>query len=159
MSAPRLPALLTKATRLLPVQPLELAVSRLIVTVAQRHPGLFDRLGEHASKSIAVVPADLPVVFLLRPDSQSPTVEVHAADAEPTADARVSGPLLALVDLAEGRLDGDALFFSGDIRIEGDVEAVVALRNALDGEGLDLMREFVSPLGPFAAGAERVGKG
>ncbi|AGH97674.1 hypothetical protein A11S_851 [Micavibrio aeruginosavorus EPB] len=34
--------------------------------------------------------------------------------------------------MIDGRYDGDALFFSRDIYIEGDTEAVVCLRNALD---------------------------
>ena len=57
-----------------------------------------------------------------------------------------------VLDLAEGNRDGDALFFARDIDIEGDVSALLALRNALDGEGLDLIEEMVSPFGPLAAG-------
>ncbi len=34
--------------------------------------------------------------------------------------------------MIDGSLDGDALFFSRALRVTGDTEAVVALRNALD---------------------------
>lgn len=157
-NAPRLPALLTSVMRLLPTRPLELAVDRLMVSTAQRHPDLFDRLGAHADKAIAIAPADVPVVFLLRPSRDAPQVEVRPDYPMPACDAMITGPLFALVDLAEGRVDGDALFFSRDIRIEGDVEAVLALRNALDGEGIDLIAEALAPLGALAAGPERVGR-
>jgi predicted lipid carrier protein YhbT len=61
--------------------------------------------------------------------------------------------------MVEGRLDGDALFFSRDLSIEGDVEAVVALRNAIDGEGLNILQDAVAPLGPLASPAEKIGRG
>ena len=48
-----------------------------------------------------------------------------------------------------GAYDGDALFFSRDLEIEGDTAAVVALRNAIDNEELDLVREATALLGPL----------
>jgi predicted lipid carrier protein YhbT len=37
------------------------------------------------------------------------------------------------MQLLEGKLDGDALFFSRDLVVDGDTEAVVMLRNIIDG--------------------------
>ena len=37
-----------------------------------------------------------------------------------------------LLRLIDGRMDGDAIFFSRALQIEGDTEAIVSLRNALD---------------------------
>ena len=54
-----------------------------------------------------------------------------------------------LREVLEGRLDGDALFFSRDLAIEGDTAAVVALRNAIDNEELDLVSEAMALLGPL----------
>lgn len=158
LTTPRLPALLTSAMRLLPTRPLELALGRLMTSITERHPDLFDRLGPHASKVIGISPTDVPVVFVLMPSREMPRLEVRPEGAASGCDALIIGPVFALVDLAEGRLDGDALFFSRDIRIEGDVEAVLALRNALDGEGLDLVREAMAPLGMLAAGPELVAR-
>lgn len=155
-TTPQLPALLTSVMRLLPPQPLELALGRLMTSAIGRHPALFDRLGPHASKAIGIAPTDVPVIFVLRPAPEMPRLDVRPEHAGSDCDALIIGPIFALVDLAEGRLDGDALFFSRDIRIEGDVEAVLALRNALDSEGLDLVREAVAPLGRLAAGPELV---
>ena len=66
----------------------------------------------------------------------------------PAADAAIRGALKTLVDLLEGRLDGDALFFSRELAIEGDTEAVVALRNAVDDAEIDLAEDVLSVLGP-----------
>lgn len=55
----------------------------------------------------------------------------------------------ALLDLAEGRIDGDALFFRRDLTIAGDTGIVVALRNALDGEDIDILAELDAALGPL----------
>jgi predicted lipid carrier protein YhbT len=42
-----------------------------------------------------------------------------------------------LVGMLDGSYDGDALFFSRDLVIEGDTSAVLALRNALDDAEID----------------------
>lgn len=46
--------------------------------------------------------------------------------------------------MVHGALDGDALFFSRDILIEGDTEAVLALRNAVDDAEIDLAGEIAA---------------
>ena len=60
--------------------------------------------------------------------------------------------------MVDGRLDGDALFFSRDLQVSGDTEAVVSLRNALDDlEGSvadDVAAVFGTP-GRFALGGLR----
>ena len=76
------------------------------------------------------------------------------------ADAAVSGDFVSLLALLEGHVDGDALFFSRDLSVTGDMEAIVALRNAVDDSGLDLPHDLSPLAGPFAnlfaAVAERV---
>jgi predicted lipid carrier protein YhbT len=42
-----------------------------------------------------------------------------------------------LLGMIDGTYDGDALFFSRDLTIEGDTEAVLALRNALENAEFD----------------------
>lgn len=54
---------------------------------------------------------------------------------------------MTLAQLAQGGGDGDALFFSRDITIEGDTEAVLALRNALDDSNLDIIHDSLGALG------------
>ncbi|NEW89604.1 sterol-binding protein, partial [Rhodopseudomonas sp. WA056] len=58
--------------------------------------------------------------------------------------------------MTDGSYDGDALFFSRDIEIDGDMEAVVALRNAIDDSRVDFLKESVAWFGPLAAPIERI---
>lgn len=147
---PRFPALAARLVAPLPLQPLRLVVDRLVASIVARHPRLFVRLGAHAGKRVRIDPVDLPVVFDLDTTADAPSVAViarEAADLRPRHVARISGPLAALVGMLNGRLDGDALFFSRDLVVEGDTEVVLALRNALDDAELDLVAEWLASLG------------
>lgn len=114
----------------------------------RQHPNLFDRLGAHASKSFRFTPTDLDLSFLVVPAQRRITVSRKSAHL--TADASVGGPLLTLLALLEGRIDGDAMFFARSLSIAGDMEAMLALRNALDDSGFDLPRDLGDAAGPFA---------
>ncbi len=48
--------------------------------------------------------------------------------------------MLVLIGLLDGTYDGDALFFTRDLVIEGDTAAVLALRNAIEDANLDPAR-------------------
>ena len=117
----------------------------------RRHPGLFERLEDLGARAVLIDPVELPVRFVLRAGGGAPTLTVVGREDAVDADATIRGPLLGLIDLLEGRLDGDALFFSRVLGIEGDTEAVVALRNAIDDAEIDLLDDLLSPLGPLAA--------
>jgi len=116
----------------------------------RRHRAVFERLGEHGSRRFLVDPIDLPFAFLLMPRADDPEVHMVRSGDEPSADVTIRGSLATLIALLEGRVDGDALFFSRDLTVEGDTEALLALRNAVDGEGIDLLEDFVMSLGPLA---------
>jgi len=64
---------------------------------------------------------------------------------------RISGPLSAFLGMMHGAYDGDALFFSRDLTVEGDTEAALALRNAIDDAELDLAAELQTLAGPLRA--------
>jgi predicted lipid carrier protein YhbT len=73
--------------------------------------------------------------------------------------ARIAAPLVVLIGMLDGSYDGDALFFSRDLVIEGDTSAVLALRNALDDAEIDpaTLAGVPAPLkAPFNRGAEAV---
>jgi predicted lipid carrier protein YhbT len=157
--APLSPILLAGlALRPIPLALLQPALSIAMATMRRRYFSAFERLAEFGDPLFLIDPVDLPFAFLLRPDPTSPSLEVvrDARDVEPTASIR--GPLLVLIDLLEGRLDGDALFFSRELVIEGDTEAVVALRNAVDGAGVDVVSDLLSLLGPFSRPARRLAR-
>jgi predicted lipid carrier protein YhbT len=116
----------------------------------RRHPAVFGRLNSLAEATFLIDPVDLPFSFLLRPGAVPPVLEALAEGADagrPTAILR--GPLLALIDLLEGRIDGDALFFSRDLVVEGDMEAVLTLRNAVDSGEVNVLEDLLPPLGPL----------
>jgi predicted lipid carrier protein YhbT len=148
---PRFPAAAAAALRFAPLAPLSLACARLVQTLVQRHPSLFARLGSLADKTFLIDPTDLPFVFRLEPQPDAPRLEaLRREDAGPW-DARIAGPLAALLGMVHGVYDGDALFFSRDLVIEGDTEAVLALRNAIDNEEIDLADEAAALFGPLAS--------
>jgi predicted lipid carrier protein YhbT len=153
---PVLPTPVAHALRALPLAALHWPLDRLVSAIARRHPGLFARLGTHAEMRFLIDPVDLPVAFRLRPRPERPRVEV-ARRPVPAAswDARIAGPLAALLGMVHGRFDGDALFFSRDLSIEGDTEAILALRNAIDDAELDLAVEAAAVFGPLAPLVER----
>ena len=140
------------ALRPLPPALLGLVLNVALRLVSRRHPDVMARLEPLGDAAFLIDPVDLPFSFVLRLGAPVPVIEVVDADGAgaewPTAIVRA--PLLALIDLAEGQLDGDALFFSRDLAIEGDTEAVVCLRNALDSGEIDLIDDLLSLLGPLA---------
>ncbi len=154
LALPRFPRLIDRIAGRLPTLPLDLALRRFVGSLAERHPSLFSRLGEHAGKRFLIEPTDLSFAFLLAPDPAMPRLEAVKRDTSGTIhtahDARIAGPLAALIGMVHGALDGDALFFSRDIVIEGDTEAVLALRNAVDDAEIDLPAEIAVMTGPAA---------
>lgn len=137
----------------LPPALLQPGASVAMALAMRRHPGLFERLDELGSRAVLIDPVELPVRFLLRAGGGAPALTVLGRADGIEADATIRGPLLGLIDLLEGRLDGDALFFSRELAIEGDTEAVIALRNAIDDAEIDLLDDILAPLGPLAAPA------
>lgn len=135
--------------RPLPLFPLQPVLTHIITKISEKHPELFDRLGEHTEKTYLIAPDDLPFVFVLQPYPAYPVLEAVRSPEEVKYDAKISGSLFTLMDLVEGRIDGDAIFFSRELTIEGDTEAVVALRNAIDDVEENLIDEIVDSFGPF----------
>src|SRR3990172_12281012 len=116
----------------LPLSPLQPLLKRIVTHVARSRPELFARLGPHAHKRFLIDPENLPFALLLQPNPERPELRAHRHHAVPAHDAGISGSFFNLFDMIDGSLDGDALFFTRDVRVYGDTEAVVALRNALD---------------------------
>ncbi len=157
---PIFPSPLRRAVRVLPLGPLSLCLTVCARRVAQSHPSMFRRLGKYENARFALDPTDFPFVINLAPHGGNPEVTVTRSPVP--ADARIAGPLAALLGLVHGAYDGDALFFSRDLVIEGDTSAALALRNAIDNAELDLAAEisalpkvFSLPIKRLIALAER----
>ena len=144
-----MPEPLALALRPLPRLPLTIALEVLSHRIVARHPGLLRRLGEHGEKTFVLDPTDLPLLLLLEPRAGQPRVSAHRQ--APRADARIAGPISALLGMIHGAYDGDALFFSRDLVIEGDTAAALAQRNAVDDAEPDLAAELNELAGPLRA--------
>lgn len=147
--------LLGFALRPAPRAPMQVAATLAMAAMARRHRAVFERLDGLENPLFLIEPADLPIRFLLSVALPSPRLTVLGDDEEPGAEpaATIRGPMPALIDLLEGRIDGDALFFSRALAVEGDMAAVVALRNAVDGAEVSLVEDLLAPLGPLGAPA------
>lgn len=133
----------------LPPPVLAAGATALLRHMGRRHASLFRALAALPPARIRVEPTDLPHRFLLTLGGGPPRLAL-ARPTDPPAGSCIKGSLEALIDLLEGRLDGDTLFFSRALTITGDTAAVVALRNLLDRDSIDLLSETVSLFGPFA---------
>ncbi len=104
----------------------------IIRHVARSQPQLFQRLGLHCRKNFLIEPSNLPFVLLLQPDPERLSLRAYRSRKGLNYHIRITGSFLQLLRLLDSRLDSDAAFFARDIVVEGDTEAVVCLRNALD---------------------------
>lgn len=142
-------ALLERLRPPLPLAPLQPVLRRIVTHVARTHPEIFERLGPHAAKRFLIDPVDLPFVLLLRPDPYRPRLTAHRRDIVIDSQAMISGRFFKLFDMIDGALDGDALFFTRDLKVGGDIEAVVALRNAIDDADEDMASAIAGAFGPL----------
>lgn len=138
----------------LPLSVVDLALRRLVIEIIRSHPDLIGRMADYPSVTFLIEPTDLPIQFSLRPDSPTP-IATHLRPATCTWDARITGPSAMLFAMIDGTLDGDALFFSRDITIEGNTDAILAMRNAIDAAEIDLLSEVAGLFGPFRPAAKR----
>jgi predicted lipid carrier protein YhbT len=117
----------------LPPALLQPLLDATLMVMRRRHSAMFVRLEAMKDTHFRIGPTDLPFDFLLSL-GPAPTLKAVAKEVEDTGvTASIHGSLLTLMQLLEGKLDGDALFFSRDLVVDGDTEAVVMLRNIIDG--------------------------
>jgi predicted lipid carrier protein YhbT len=116
----------------LPLFLLNPILKRVVTRIAADNPDMFDRLGPHRHAYFLIDPVDIPLMLYLRPDPEALDFRAVGRRNPPPHAARISGKFLDLLTLMDTEQDGDALFFSRDLIVTGDTEAVVCLRNALD---------------------------
>ena len=146
------------AMRALPPPVVARGGALLLRRLGRVHPRLFADLARLAPASVGVAPTDLPHRFRLEIGGGRPPRLALAQATDPPPDAAIEGSLESLIDLLEGRIDGDALFFSRAITVTGDSAAVVGLRNTLDRYPIDVLEAATGLLGPLAVPARRIGQ-
>ncbi|MDE2165286.1 MAG: SCP2 sterol-binding domain-containing protein [Alphaproteobacteria bacterium] len=141
-----------------PMVLVDTALATLARVMARRHPGLVARLAASAGAKILIEFSDAPCALLLVIEEapKPPTLRLATGVDRKTATATVAGRVDRLMDLLDGRVDGDTMFFSRDLFIDGDTSAILLLRNALDSEEVDLFDDALDLLGPFSRPARRV---
>ena len=135
------------------IQPI---LDRIAINVARSRPELFARLGFQSGKRFLIDPTDLPFVLVLIPDPQKPCLKAHRRAEKPAHDAAIAGTFFSLLDMIDGELDGDALFFTRDLQVSGDTEAVVTLRNAIDDIEGGVLGSVLASFGPLSRPANFV---
>jgi predicted lipid carrier protein YhbT len=136
--------------------PLQAVLQQIVCGVARRQSAVFERLGSHCYTTYLIDPVNLPIVLILKPDRANPLLRAAWRGRSPPADCRIAGTLQTLLALVDGRGDGDASFFSRDLTVEGNIDAVVTLRNALDDLDVTLVEDILSASGPLRGPLEAV---
>ena len=132
----------------IPLFLLQPVLGRIVRNIARKHADIFNRIGPHTHKCFVIDPLNMPFVLVLHPDPNNPRLRAVRRRDAPVFDARIAGSFLTLLDVADGRLDGDALFFTRDLIVEGDTEAAVCLRNALDDLEGSIADDVAAMFGP-----------
>ena len=127
---------------------LQPVLKRVVHRVARRHPGMFARIAPYQQADFIIVAHELPFALHLRPDPDAPVFRAIPRDPLPEHDARIEGAFMLLLRLMDGEDDGDAAFFSRDLTITGNTEAVVSLRNALDDVDGSIAQDTANLFGP-----------
>lgn len=133
----------------IPLPLINYVLNRTIVKIIRNYPSLFNRLSGHHHKTFLIEITNLSFDLILRPNPASPHLNAIRKKAGFYADATISGSFLTLIGMIDGRFDGDALFFTRDLQISGDTEAIVCLRNALDDIDGSVASEAASYFGPI----------
>jgi len=137
----------------LPLFPLQPVLRRIVTRLVRDRPELFARLGQHERKRFLIDPTNLPFVLMLQPHPERPVLQAVRRWQPVQYDARIAGTALTLLGMIDGRLDGDALFFTRDLIVTGDTEAVVSLRNALDDLEHGIADDVAAMFGPLGRDA------
>jgi predicted lipid carrier protein YhbT len=135
---------------LVPLPVAEALANLTFKRVLLRHPSLFDRLDAYRERRFGFIPTDLPLAFVARPSEGRINV-FRKPLLRDASDVSVEAPFGILLQLLQGTADGDALFFSRDIQVEGDMEALLALRNSLDDARVDLFADVFGDGSPLAS--------
>ncbi len=128
----RLPKLIGIALAPVPLIVIQPVLKRLVRDIAKRRPELFERLGPHTETFFMIEVDEFPFVLRLLPNPEAPQLTAHRRHENIEHGASIGGPFMTLFTIIDGNSDSDAMFFSRDVRVGGNTEAAVCLRNAMD---------------------------
>jgi predicted lipid carrier protein YhbT len=134
------------AVNKLPLILVQKFLQKAINTMQQQHPSVFEKLAND-NLDFIIDATDLPFAFYLNPSK----VELKAfyRGEITNTSATIKGKLIDLLMLFEGEKDGDAMFFSKELVIEGSTAAIVNLRNTIDGEDMNIIDDLSNIVAPY----------
>jgi len=145
----RLPKLIGTALTPVPLVLIQPVLAKLVRDIAKRRPELFERLGPHTGTFFMIEVDEFPFLLRLLPDPKAPKLTAHRRHENIEFGASIGGPFMTLFTIIDGNSDSDAMFFSRDVRVGGNTEAAVCLRNAMDdleGSVVDDILDIGGPL-------------
>lgn len=146
------------ALRTAPLSLIQRLTQKIAKNMQTKHPSFVERLSDLEEPSWLINPIDLPFAFYMQAIDGQIIITAHEKKGErPEAMATIHASFENLIKMMNGDLDGDALFFTRDLEIEGSTEAVVALRNAIDAAGVDMGDEILQIFGPLAKPVKHAG--
>ncbi|WP_321576155.1 ubiquinone anaerobic biosynthesis accessory factor UbiT [Sneathiella sp. HT1-7] len=148
------PVLLTGfAMRPLPVKLMSRLLTIFLGRMERLYPEIASRLAPLGFCRFHIIPTDFSFSFLIILENGKATAKILSeGQAVSNTTASISGDICSFTKLLEGSVDGDSLFFTRRLVVEGDTEAVLTLRNAVDSVDLSLkhiLTGFTGPLPPL----------
>ena len=126
--------------KLAPKWLVKFVVIRGVASLRKRHPDLMTRLSPTYGREIYAYFTDLKYGVLLNIGEENTQVKVGEKQ---NPNLSLKGKFFDLISIIEGKVDGDALFFSRKIEVEGDTETLIIIRNAFDSADICLIKEFL----------------
>ena len=131
----------------LPKGPINYLIDRFTKQMVKNHPAIVERLQPIEGTHFLICPTDLPHAVSLTVGNLNLVAKLAEDNKSDKADVTITGPFMVLLSMLDGKEDGDALFFSRSIAVEGNTEALLTLRNAIDSDDVDLKEEVLNSFG------------
>jgi len=131
----------------LPKAPINYLIDRFTKQMVKNHPSIVERLQHIEGTHFLICPTDLPHGVSLTVGNLNLDAKLADDRNSDAPDVTIMGPFMLLLSMLDGTQDGDALFFSRNITVEGNTEALLTLRNAIDSDDVDLKEEILSSFG------------
>lgn len=130
---------------------LQNAINRLTKLFIQKHPKVITKMAEYTPARLVLIPSDMPFCFFVeftKDNMQINIIDQNAFDGKNLTC--ITASLELFIKMLEGNLDGDALFFSRQLTVAGDTTIIVALRNILEAENVNIKTDIDETFGVFS---------
>lgn len=136
---------ISKLSNYIPCELMQPIANAAFDNIMIKHGQAFDLLKDFKEPIFLINPTDFPLFFKLKPYGTDSYLKIYKTkEGVGEFSAEISGKSNKLIELLEGKVDGDSLFFSRELVISGDTQAVVAFRNAIENTQIDVLNDFLS---------------